>query len=68
MIELDEVRSAFICWQTSLDEHSAEQALIAFKSKLDLCSYTNCLCEARLMYNHKKWCKIHYNVVTGEAN
>jgi len=69
MIEdLQSLRRAFIEWMTSLDADAAEQAKVIFKNKIDLCSSPNCFEEAHISFNHRKWCKYHYDKISGEAN
>jgi hypothetical protein len=68
MEDLYSVRRAFIEWMTALDVDVAEQAQVIFKNKLGLCSSPDCFEEAHITLNHRKWCKHHYDKISGEAN
>lgn len=60
--QLNGLRKALIEWISS----GTSEDLIVLKNKLDLCSYQDCFEEANLTVNHQKWCKKHYDKISGE--
>lgn len=57
-----DAKQAFIEWY----QNQTNESLVTLKNSLGLCSHLGCTEDARITWHHQKWCKNHYDIVTGE--